>query len=506
LFRYPAIQDYPNHLARIFIIRNADDPLLASLYRVAWGWLPNLGWDGLMLLASGLAPIETAGRLSLVLITLLVSAGVAALNRVIAGRWSGIVLLATPLLFSQSFTWGFLAFDMGIGLALFATAFWLALDERQWRFRLLGATVLSTILFVTHLAAWAIYGVILLGLALETLVGERHSRDAFVRSLQRCCRDASQALPALVLFILWLSETAEPSGAATGVEGFQWPWLRIIHVFSIIDAGRPWLTVILVATFIATIGYGLRNGALVLASRMRIPLMLLAALFFCMPDKMSAMSHVSNRVLAGFAIWSMASLRPGPAWAALAPRLYVAVTVVVLAAGFGRLPGWFNTQAKIAAFARLVEEVPEGDRLYVIHAGIAGEDIRADAGGIYHAASYAVPWKKLLVQSMFAYPGQQPIRFCLLADRMRPASAHTVMKDLSAELSRRGASLRDQLADFNHIVVHGPRSAADSQFVPSDLFRLARTEEDFRLYRRRAGAPALRLGSIGDGCKPDGGR
>ena len=278
-------------------------------------------------------------------------------------------------------------------------------------------------------------------------------------------------------------------------------------MFSIVDVGGPWLTVLLVLTFLAAIGYGLRSGALVVAERMRVPLLLLAGLFFCMPDKISGMSHVSNRVLAAFAIWGIASLCPGPTWATLATRLYVAVTVMVLAAEIGRLPGWFNTQAKIASFARLIEEVPQGDRLYFIHAGVAGEDIRAKAGGIYHLASYAVLWKKLLVQSMFAYPGQQPIRFCLSADQMRPASAHTVMKDLSAELSRRGVLLRDQLADFNYVVVHGPSSATENQLVPSpDLFRLIRAEGDLRLYRRQGGTQQPQLGPTSNDCKPDAGR
>ena len=63
LFTHPGMTDYPNHLARAFILLNPDDPFLAQNYRIAWGIMPNLGFDLWMVSLGRLLDIDSAGRL-----------------------------------------------------------------------------------------------------------------------------------------------------------------------------------------------------------------------------------------------------------------------------------------------------------------------------------------------------------------------------------------------------------------------------------------------------------
>ena len=41
----PAVLDYPNHLARIFVLAHPDDPDLSRFYAPHWRILPNLWFD-----------------------------------------------------------------------------------------------------------------------------------------------------------------------------------------------------------------------------------------------------------------------------------------------------------------------------------------------------------------------------------------------------------------------------------------------------------------------------
>src|SRR5215510_15104563 len=41
----PPVLDYPNHLARYFVLAHPDDPFLSQMFAPHWGILPNQGMD-----------------------------------------------------------------------------------------------------------------------------------------------------------------------------------------------------------------------------------------------------------------------------------------------------------------------------------------------------------------------------------------------------------------------------------------------------------------------------
>src|SRR5438445_1280805 len=64
----PPLVDYPNHLARMWILaQNGTVPELANNYTVAWRLLPNLGMDLVVPALARIMPLETAGRLFIAL-------------------------------------------------------------------------------------------------------------------------------------------------------------------------------------------------------------------------------------------------------------------------------------------------------------------------------------------------------------------------------------------------------------------------------------------------------
>ena len=67
-------------------------------------------------------------------------------------------LLALP---STPFSFGFTNFELGLGVALFGIASWIASEHRRWQVRLVIHALFVFALFVAHLFALGIYGLVL---------------------------------------------------------------------------------------------------------------------------------------------------------------------------------------------------------------------------------------------------------------------------------------------------------------------------------------------------------
>src|SRR3984885_3401029 len=82
----PAMVDYPNHLARMYILAQDGAPDANPYYEVAWALYPNLAMDLLVPQMARLIGVENATRLFLLLSQLLIVGGALALERVVKGR------------------------------------------------------------------------------------------------------------------------------------------------------------------------------------------------------------------------------------------------------------------------------------------------------------------------------------------------------------------------------------------------------------------------------------
>ncbi len=71
----PAMVDYPNHLARMYILSQNGTPDANPYYEVAWALYPNLAMDLLVPQMARLTGVEDATRLFLLLSQLLIVGG-----------------------------------------------------------------------------------------------------------------------------------------------------------------------------------------------------------------------------------------------------------------------------------------------------------------------------------------------------------------------------------------------------------------------------------------------
>ena len=119
----PPLLDYPNHLARAFVLASLpQDPVIARFYAPHWSIIPNLGLDLITPPLIRILPVHVAGRLLIAAALLLPVAGTIAYNTALGGRWwsLGVGLFA----YNACLLYGFLNFEIAIGLALLLAAAW----------------------------------------------------------------------------------------------------------------------------------------------------------------------------------------------------------------------------------------------------------------------------------------------------------------------------------------------------------------------------------------------
>ena len=102
----PPLIDYPNHLARIFILANPQHPVLAQFYESHWGVLPNLAMELFATPLAMLLSVEVAGKLFISMIFLLVASGVLAAHYALHRRLSAWPWLSFFFLYNPFLLWG----------------------------------------------------------------------------------------------------------------------------------------------------------------------------------------------------------------------------------------------------------------------------------------------------------------------------------------------------------------------------------------------------------------
>jgi hypothetical protein len=480
LLKYPGLQDYPNHLARAFILLNRTDPVLSRLYDVQWSPLPNLGWDLWAVTAGRVLDLEFAGKLFLALSGSSIVLGCFALNRVLLSRWTFAPLLSVPFMFSSAFRLGFLNFELSVGCSLLAAAWWISSADAPWFRRLALATLFSTSLYFIHFYGWAFYGLFLLSYELRCVLRSANKFADVWNGLLRLLRDGTQCIPVLALIVY--AAITQPQPALT-FTAFKPPYLRLSELNRLIDVGHPIWNVAILALFGLLFFEMVRRGWIVFRRELTWPIGISIVIFFLMPDQIADTFYVSWRLLLMSLLISIASCCPTPEGDA---RLFPIMSIVaLLTIGIAALQwqSWRNSEAGTEAFLRIIQDVPEGSKLFVAHNGMTTQQLANDAIGLYHVGAYAVIARRALVQSMFVLQGQQVLRFRDPAIQAIPRGSATALSDIKREFWRHQIDLPGYLQKFDFVVLHGPNSGDDLMVLQTSALAPVDSVQDFRLYK-----------------------
>ncbi|MGD8309662.1 MAG: hypothetical protein PVG98_09465, partial [Chromatiales bacterium] len=124
---YPPLLDYPFHLARVHVLAEwSEVPWFHQAYRPGSFFLPNVGWDTLMLGLSAVLPLDVAGRVFIALVFLLILSGCAFLNWSLYRRLTLWPLVCSIFVYNWILLLGFLSYLLGLGVMLWGVGAWIA--------------------------------------------------------------------------------------------------------------------------------------------------------------------------------------------------------------------------------------------------------------------------------------------------------------------------------------------------------------------------------------------
>jgi hypothetical protein len=182
----PPLLDYPNHLARAYVLAHGQaDVHLSQMYAAHWTIIPNLAIDLILPPLLLIMPVHIAGRILLAVALVLPVVGTILYSRAVFAQRSYWPLAACLVACNGLFLLGFINFQLGIGLALACAAAWRRVRES----RPMGAMVLgiasAVILFFSHLMGLLFFLIILLSHEIERVRIDQQPGRWLVSSLLR---------------------------------------------------------------------------------------------------------------------------------------------------------------------------------------------------------------------------------------------------------------------------------------------------------------------------------
>jgi hypothetical protein len=450
----PAMVDYPNHLARMYLLSRAGAPDANPFYQIVWALYPNLAMDLLIPRMARLVGVETASRLFLLQSQLLIVGGAMAIERVVEGRIQITGFTAVMFLYCLPFTWGFLNFEFGLGVALWGIATMLHVEERGWLVRFGVNAVFVVALFAAHFFALGIYGVTIGIIELQ----RGWSQKAL--PTQAALRLLMLAAPVIVLLVIMAT-----TGGAVGAEGTDWffafkpLWLfRIMNGYSLTVSAAT-MVVVIGAIYAAT-----RQGVLKLAPGGLWLAIGFTLLYLAMPSRLFGTSFVDFRIIAAaaFILPAFCTLTlPDARWKLAALGIVSTITLANLAVVYFV---WLSYRADYAAMIASFGKIERGSLVLVGGSG-AGEDPPfhdLTEYPIYYAPTLAAHYANAFVPGLFVAAGKQPVRANEFVERLAiPHGGPVPVAILAALAAGKTAAnvpafIRSWQKDFDYLYVLGP--------------------------------------------------
>jgi hypothetical protein len=390
----PPLVDYPNHLARFWLLATGG----SGFYAVHWAPLPNLAGDLIVPLLARVMPLELAGKLFLIAIFALIVGGSLWINRILTGNWRLWPLLSVALLYNRSFLWGFVNYLFGLGIALCGAALWLQLQAARTWIRVLASSLVALVALFSHIAAFGVYAVVILGAELMPALAEVRAR-AWLALLRRAGIASTQFLVPAILIISWWH-------SATGAVSYARSWRKLDTLFSVFDNYNRPFDIACFALFLAMLAALAWCRQLDLSARLAPAVAIVFAAYLLLPTQLMSGSGADHRLAVAFFVLLIAATAPRFSDRRLANIIGIAVFVVLLAR-FAMIEAvWLKADRVYAADLAGIDALPRGLRIAVAFPSGA---VNFSPIPVLHLPTVAIPRRDAFVPTLFAYPTQQPI-------------------------------------------------------------------------------------------------
>jgi hypothetical protein len=340
---FPPLLDYPNHLARSFVLAHLNDPAFtfSRFYRADWGAYPYLGMDASLAVLGRLFPIEIAGRIFLSLCALALPAAAWFFLRQVNPGEDATALWALLIACSVFFLEGFLNFDLSLAVGFFTLGLWLCWLAKHSIAGWVAVLVAFTALYFTHLLGFGIAGLVV---AAYLAFGRRPLRD-WIWS-------GALALPGVAFYLH--SSRVGLSVQKIVFHGFEEKLDSLGMILHGYSPALDWISLVALGAWFLAAWW--RNPEFRWNSRWLAIAIFLFALFWAIPWMWGEGSDLDIRVLPVLFVVILATARVGrrAKWLAVIPLLLFAARTVSMTQHFIR------AQPELAGLARSFDAIPRG--------------------------------------------------------------------------------------------------------------------------------------------------
>ena len=479
----PPLTDYPNHLARCYILAfRKSDPVLSQMFSVHWRIIPNIGVDLVLPALMHAFPPLIAGRVMLALCLLLPVSGAVALSYAYFRQRSFWQIAAGFAAYNALFFLGFMNFELAIGIALWGGAAWVRYREQHLSATVALGALIATIAFFFHLVGFCLFALLIGTYELEVIfrAGLRTPVAVKIAATRVVLLAATIAVPAM-LYVL------SPFGKVAGA--IEWARFKdkVYNLLVPFQDYSFWLDALLIAPVIAFL------LLCILTRRARLsPAGLLSSLillfgYAVMPRGMKGGYFADLRmpIMLGFMIF--AAFSP----VRLTSRQKLAAAFLFAALFLARIAFittvWLQAQRDVSDVRQVIASVPSGSA--VLAADVTWHDNPEWFSSMprsrwlphltvtyTHLAAFVLLDRRAFWSNIFAAQAQQPLQIKEPYRELRvvespPPPYHLLAaKDFSPIELKRFPFLPDWSGKFDYLLVLNAEGAPDLEnFLPDRL-------------------------------------
>jgi hypothetical protein len=428
----PPLTDYPNHLARYWLIAGGmREPALAGFYRIDWfNAVTNVGVDRMVALLAPLFSGFALGHVAAAAAAILPPLGILALNHALTGRITAWQALFPIAAWSTTFLMGFLNFQIGLGLALLFAAVDPLARPRIPRAAMVLRIPFGIVLAADHLFGLLFYAVLLAGLGM----GARLISVAEWRTdLLRLRKAALAAAWCLIPLAITATHRALPgSEGSSGVDrSIQYNVMpgKLATLFSVLASYNVFQEMVLALALLALFVWLHRGRFLTAHGGLALAFAGLVVLAIIAPSRAAGASWVDRRfpIMALFCGLAALQLREDVSRRSAMAFGVASLMLASLQAAWVSW-NWRAMERDMAAARQVLADVPAGAAILPVqHDPTLALKWHAPAGRYMfgvgdatfrHYDALAVPLRHAFVPNLFAARGLQPLKVLGAWDRI----------------------------------------------------------------------------------------
>ncbi len=394
IVRDPGMVDYPNHLARCYILAHYhDSPVWAERYILVRAPRPNLAMELCVVPLERIVPLAASGKIFLSLSALLFALGCFGIGRYACGKPSWLSLPVAFTFYNSTLFWGFANYLFGVGVFLCSFAYWLHIHKRMRLMHLAVCGLLGLACFYAHLSSFVFFAAACCLLALGEYWHER--------KLAPLLRKTAWILVPCGAMFAYMRH-----GGQTGRIAWSSASQKLTQLFGPIRAYHPAFDGLAAAVFLVCFAVLFRRAV-------RRPILIVGLafllLYFVLPDSAFTGTSADARFL--LPAFVLLALSIAPRWG----RAQTIALGVLLAVQFIRqavvLGDWEKISATTEQVIALGDHLPENARIYAVRPVDQNQPDGKFTRGYIHAIEAWTISHHADIDTFFALAGQQPLEF-----------------------------------------------------------------------------------------------